>query len=204
MTVDTGSGVDPDELALLARLKAGEARAFESLVRLHGGPMLAVARRMLREDAAAQDCVQEAFLSAYRNLEGFEPRASLGAWLHRITVNACLMRMRKHKRLAETPIDDLLPRFADNSVRLDEPRTEVRDPENELEVKRLRDFVRDRIGQLPDGYRIVLQLRDIEGYSTREAAEAIGIAEGAVKVRLHRARAALKKLVDPVWEEEWV
>ena len=202
VTLDVGDGTDSDETALLARLKAGDGRAFEVLVRSEGGPMLAVARRILRDDAAAHDCVQEAFLSAYRNLEGFEPRASLGAWLHRITVNACLMRMRKHKRLSETSIDELLPSFNDYGVRVGEPNVEIRDPESELEIKRVRDFVRDRIDELPDGYRIVLLLRDIEGYSTREAAEAIGVAEGALKVRLHRARAALKKLIEPIWEKE--
>ncbi|NQW10144.1 MAG: sigma-70 family RNA polymerase sigma factor [Alphaproteobacteria bacterium] len=204
MTLDVGGGTGLDETALLARLKAGDGRAFEILVRSEGGSMLAVARRILRDDAAAQDCVQEAFLSAHRNLETFEPRASLGAWLHRITVNACLMRMRKHKRLAETSIDELLPNFNVYGTRVGEPQAEIRDPEDELGSKQIRHFVRDRINELPDGYRIALQLRDIDGYSTREAAEAMGIAEGALKVRLHRARAALKKLIEPLWEKEGV
>lgn len=190
-----------DDADLVAALKAGDARAFEQLVRDYGAKLLAVARRMMRDDAAAQDCVQEAFLSAHRAIARFEPHGSLGGWLHRITVNACLMRLRSARRLAETPIDDLLPSFSAQGLRLDEPRTEVRDPETELEVRRVRQFVRAKIDELPDGYRIVLLLRDIEGYSTREAAEIMGIAEGAVKVRLHRARAALKTLVEPLWNE---
>jgi RNA polymerase sigma-70 factor, ECF subfamily len=111
------------------------------------------------------------------------------------------MRLRSRKRLAETPIDDLLPSFSDEGLRQGEPRSETRDPESALEAARMQSFVREKIDELPDGYRIVLQLRDIEGYSTREAADLIGIAEGALKVRLHRARAALKKLVDPLWGE---
>ncbi|MFX4222974.1 MAG: RNA polymerase sigma factor [Thalassobaculum sp.] len=190
-----------DETELVAALKAGDERAFERLVRDHGARLLAVARRMMRDDATAQDCLQDAFLSAHKSIGRFEPHGSLGGWLHRITVNACLMRLRAAKRLAETPIDDLLPTFSEQGLRLGEPRTEIRDPETELELTRLQTMVRDKIDALPDGYRIVLLLRDIEGYSTREAAEMIGIAEGALKVRLHRARAALKTLVEPFWDE---
>lgn len=191
----------PVDMAFIAALKAGDDRAFEQLVREHAPRLLATARRMMRNEAAAEDCVQEAFLSAHRAIGDFEPHGTLGAWMHRITVNACLMRLRKAKRLAETPIDDLLPRFDDEGVRRDEPRATIRDPQSALEATRMRRFVRDQIENLPDGYRIVLQLRDIEGYSTREAAEAIGVAEGALKVRLHRARSALKKLIEPLWEE---
>lgn len=190
-----------DETELVSALKAGDERAFERLVRDHGARLLAVARRMMRDDATAQDCLQDAFLSAHKSIGRFEPHGSLGGWLHRITVNACLMRLRAAKRLAETPIDDLLPTFSEQGLRLGEPRTEIRDPETELESNRLRSMVREKIDALPDAYRIVLLLRDIEGYSTREAAEMIGIAEGALKVRLHRARAALKTLVEPLWDE---
>ncbi|MDF1790384.1 MAG: sigma-70 family RNA polymerase sigma factor [Thalassobaculaceae bacterium] len=190
-----------DDAAFIAALKAGDERAFERLVRDQGIRLLALARRMMRDEATAQDCLQDAFLSVHRSIAGFEPHGSLGGWLHRITVNACLMRLRTAKRLAETPIDDLLPDFNGNGLRLGEPRTEIRDPETELEVNRVRRFVREKIDELPDGYRIVLLLRDIEGYSTREAAEMMGIAEGALKVRLHRARAALKTLVEPLWDE---
>lgn len=197
---DHAADAAADDAAFVAALKAGDARAFERLVRDHGGRLLAVARRMVRDDAMAQDCLQEAFLSAHKAIGRFEPHGSLGGWLHRITVNACLMRLRSAKRLAETPIDDLLPTFSPEGLRLGEPRTEVRDPESELEAARLRRLVREKIDALPDGYRIVLLMRDIEGYSTREAADMIGIAEGALKVRLHRARAALKTLVEPHWE----
>lgn len=191
-----------DEAALVARLKAGDERAFETLVRRESARMLAAARRLVRDEATAHDCVQEAFLSAFRAIEGFEPRASLGAWLHRITVNAALMRLRKARRLAETPIDDLLPSFDADGWRVDLVEVPDDDPESELERKRIRTFVRTKIDMLPEGYRVALVLRDLEGWSTREAAEALGIAEGAMKVRLHRARAALKRLIEPLWTGE--
>ncbi len=199
--MDAGASDVTDEAAFVAALKAGDDRAFQQLVREQAPRLLATARRFMRNDSVAEDCVQEAFLSAHRAMADFVPHGSVGAWLHRITVNACLMRLRKAKRLAETPIDDLLPRFNEIGTRVDEPRTEIRDPENALEASRMQQFVREKIDSLPDGYRIVLQLRDIEGYSTREAAEVIGVAEAALKVRLHRARSALKKLIEPLWEE---
>lgn len=199
--MDAPVGQSIDDAEFVAALKSGDARAFEHLVRDQGARMLSVARRMMKDDAAAQDCVQEAFLSAHRAIAKFEPHGSLGGWLHRITVNACLMRLRSAKRLAETSIDELMPTFRDDGLRLGEPRTEIRDPESELETAQVRRYVREKIDELPDGYRIVLLLRDIEGYSTRETADAMGIGEGAVKVRLHRARAALKTLVEPLWEE---
>lgn len=190
-----------DEATLVARLKAGDERAFEILVRRESGRLLAAARRLVRDEAAAQDCVQEAFLSAFRAIDSFEPRSSVGAWLHRITINAALMRLRKGRRLAETPIDDLLPAFDAGGFRHD--LIEVPDdPESELERRRIRDFVRSKVDMLPDGYRTALVLRDLEGWSTKEAAEALGIAEGAMKVRLHRARAALKRLIEPLWTGE--
>jgi len=198
-----GQAAVEDEADLVARLKAGEARAFEQIVRREGGRMLAAARRLVRDEAAAQDCVQEAFISAFRHIDSFEPRASIGAWLHRIAVNAALMRLRKQRRLAETPIDDLLPAFDAEGWRRDDlGEVPDDDPESELMRRRTREFVRAKIDLLPDAYRTALLLRDLEGWSTREAAEALGIAEGAMKVRLHRARAALKRLIEPLWTGE--
>ncbi len=190
---------EAEEAELVARLKAGDERAFELLVRRESGRLLAAARRLVRDEAAACDCVQEAFLSAFRAIDAFEPRSSIGAWLHRITINAALMRLRKERRLAETPIDDLLPSFDADGWRVDLVEVPDSDPESELERRRIRDFVRSKIDMLPEGYRTALVLRDLEGWSTREAAEALGIAEGAMKVRLHRARAALKRLIEPLW-----
>ena len=101
----------PDEVALLERVRAGDERACEALVRQHGGRMLAVARRFLRTEEDSADAVQDAFLSAFRSLEGFERNSGLATWLHRIVVNVCLMRLRARSRSREVRIDDLLPPF---------------------------------------------------------------------------------------------
>lgn len=185
-----------NEAALLVRLRAGDAAAFETLVREQGPRMLAVARRFFSTDEDAADAVQDAFLSAFKALPAFEGGSALGTWLHRITVNASLMRLRSRKRRPEVAIDDLLPRYQDDGHRI-EPLAAFTPPEEpDLERRELAMRVREKIDLLPDDYRTVLVLRDIEGLDTDAAAEALEITPGAVKTRLHRARQALRTLLE--------
>jgi RNA polymerase sigma-70 factor (ECF subfamily) len=187
----------PDEAALLARLRAGDDKAYAELVRAHGGKLLAVARRMLRSEEDARDAVQEAFLSAFRSIDRFEGGARLSTWLHRIVVNAALMRLRTRRRKPEGSIEDLLPGFLEDGHQAQpaQPWREV--PEDTVEGAELRRLVLAKIHELPESHRNVLLLRDIEGLDTDEAAQARGIAPGAVKTRLHRARQALRGLLEP-------
>lgn len=174
----------------------------EGMVRDNIGWMLALAESLLRDRDLAEDCVQDAFLAAIRALPGFEGRSSLKTWLHRITVNACLGKLRRIKRLAEQPIDDLLPEFDNQECRIEAPWTRLAAVHEVQENEDLRTRVAACIGDLPDSYRIVLQLRDIEGYNTAEVADLLDISGQNVKVRLHRARAALKKLLEPILRGE--
>jgi RNA polymerase sigma-70 factor (ECF subfamily) len=166
-------------------------------VRAHGGKLLAVARRMLRHEEDARDAVQEAFVSAFRSIDRFEGGARLSTWLHRIVVNAALMRLRTRRRKPEGSIEDLLPGFLEDGHQAQpaQPWREV--PEDAVEGAELRRLVLEKIHELPEGHRNVLLLRDIEGLDTDEAAQALGIAPGAVKTRLHRARQALRGLLEP-------
>ncbi len=186
------------EGALVARLQAGDALAFAELVRAQGPRMLAVARRLLRSDDDAADAVQDAFISVFRAIGNFEGGAKLSTWLHRIVVNASLMRLRNRARHPETSIDDLLPKFVEDGQHIDEPR-EWRSPEplDALERRETRNLVRSLIDRLPSDYRTVLLLRDIEGLDTKETAELLGVTPNAAKIRLHRARLALRTLLDP-------
>ena len=198
MTLDT----EPDQVALLERLRAGEEAAFVELMKLAGGRMLAVARRFLRKDQDAEDAVQDAFLQAFRNLDGFEGNAKLTTWLHRITVNASLMKLRKQKRTHEVAMEDLLPRYSDDGHRdrLVPEWTET--GADVASVAETRATVRAAIDRLPDGYRNVLLLRDIEQLDTAETAELMGLSINATKTRLHRARQALRELLEPHFSEE--
>ncbi len=181
---------------LVARLKNGDDSAFEELVRGHGGRMLAVARRFLPEEDA-RDAVQDAFLSVTRSIDKFEGNARLSTWLHRIVVNASLMKIRTRTRRPEESIEDLLPRFLADG-HMEQPATPWRESaQHALERDETRRLVRAKIDELPETYRAVLLLRDVEERDTRETADLLGITVANVKVRLHRARQSLRTLLDP-------
>jgi RNA polymerase sigma-70 factor (ECF subfamily) len=183
------------ESLLLARLRAGEDDAYQELLRTHGGRLLAVARRLMRNEEDARDCLQDAFFSAFRAIDRFEGSAKLGTWLHRIVVNACLMRLRSQKRRPEELVDPQLPEFDDYGFRIGPTEMAPLSADELLEKEEVRKQVREGIDGLPENYRTVLILRDIEGFDTAEAAEMLGETPGAVKVRLHRARLVLKSRI---------
>lgn len=174
----------------------------DELVRANIGWMLALAERLLRDRTLAEDVVQESFVRAFNGLAGFEGRSSIESWLHRITVNSALSKLRQLKRLAEQSIDEHLPEFDRLDCRVETPWARLASVEEIIESDDKRRHMYESIGQLPDAYRVVLQLRDIEEYDTREVATLLGISESNVKVRLHRARAALKKLLEPILRAE--
>ena len=183
------------ERPLLARLQTGDEEACERLVREHTGRLLAVARRYLRQEEDARDAVQEAFVAAFRSIARFEGTASLSTWLHRIVINCCLMKLRSGRRRPETSIEELLPRFDETGHRVLDSSEPPESPETALGRDETRRRVRAAIARLPEPYRAVLLLRDIEEVSTAEAARMLGVSENAVKIRLHRARQALRTLL---------
>jgi RNA polymerase sigma-70 factor (ECF subfamily) len=190
----TGGPNDPEEAELLVRLRAGDDSAYEQLLRTHSGRMLAVARRFMASEDDAREAVQEAFVSAFKAIDRFAGDARLSTWLHRIVVNACLMKLRTRRRKPEESIDDLLPTFRENG-HLD--ARGWRDGADDLmERDEVKTLVRSAIDRLPDSYRTVLLLRDIEEFDTEQTAEALGLTRAAVKTRLHRARQALRQLLD--------
>jgi RNA polymerase sigma-70 factor (ECF subfamily) len=192
----SGRAADPDEAALLEGLRAGRDSAYEDLVRRYSGRLLAVARRYLQSEEDARDAVQDAFASAFRSIHGFEGGARLSTWLHRIVVNAALMKLRTRRRKPEESIEELLPRFLEDGHQESPAVPWTRGAHGHLERAESRRLVREAIDRLPESYRTVLLLRDIEELETEEAARALGISGAAVKTRLHRARQALRTLLD--------
>ncbi len=184
------------EDALLERARTGDARAFASLVRREGGGLFRLAYRLTRSEADAYDCVQETFLQAHRRLDQFRGDGPISRWLHRILVNAALGRARSRSRRPEVSLEELQPRFERRGCSLDPHRPALEDAEVLVQRQRTREAVRNAIARLPEGYRDVILLRDIFGRSTAEAADELGLNEGAAKVRLHRARAALKRVLE--------
>ena len=173
---------------------------LEEMVRRFGPRLLSVARRIVRNEEDARDVVQEGFIAAFRAMDSFQGQSSPETWLHRIVVNAALMRLRSRRRRPETSIEDLLPRFLEDGHHethiYDWPET----PEALMGRRETQDIVRSCIDRLPEGHRAILILRDVEELSTEEAAQALGISVGAAKLRLHRARQALRSLLAPFFE----
>jgi RNA polymerase sigma-70 factor (ECF subfamily) len=183
------------ERSLIERLRDGDPGAFEAMVRRYGTQMLAVARRLVRNEDDAREVVQEAFLQAFRALDDFRADAKLSTWLHRIVVNTGLMRLRSSSRRPEGFIDDLLPDF-DTTGHHANPVTPIpMTVEDAIQHQEVRVRVRGAVAQLPDAYRAIIVLRDFEDLTTEEAATALGISENAAKIRLHRARQALGTLL---------
>jgi RNA polymerase sigma-70 factor (ECF subfamily) len=188
---------NPDETALLIALRAGDDVAYELLVTTYGGRLLAVARRILRNEEDARDALQEAFLQAFRALPRFEGSSRISTWLHRIVVNAALMKIRSKKARPEDSIEPLLPTFQEDGHATVEFRAWDGGAEELLQRTETRRLVHACIDRLPATYRTILILRDIEEMDTAEVAAKLGITPNAVKIRLHRARQALRQLMDP-------
>jgi RNA polymerase sigma-70 factor (ECF subfamily) len=190
-----GASPDRGDRELVAGLQRGDEASYELLVRRHGGAMLAVARRVLHNEDDAREAVQDAFLQAFRSIHHFREEARLSTWLHRIVVNAALMRLRAAGRRPEVGIDELLPQFDDAGVHMESIQPLPMSVDAALESAEIRAQVRACVDKLPEQYRTVIVLRDLQELSTTEAALALGITENAIKIRLHRAHQALRTLL---------
>jgi len=184
-----------DESTLVAALRDGQEWAFEAMVRMYGGRMYAVARRICCNDEDARDVLQSAYLNAFRSLRTFEGSSQLATWLHRIVVNTALMRLRSQRRKPEESIETLLPAFQEDGHHVEQFSDWPLPADRLLEREDVRATVRACIAQLPENYRQVLLLRDIEELTTDEVAKMLQVTSTAVKVRLHRARQALSTLL---------
>ena len=181
-----------DRVAMLAR---GNEAAYEALVRSTGPRMHALARRHLGNDADADDAVQDAFVRLFRNIGSFDGRSSVETWLHRIVVNRALDLLRERRRRRQ---DDAPP----TQLERDDGRGSTARPtslEPSAEAQETRHLVLDAIDRLPPLQRVVVRLRDVEGLSLAEAARLLDLEPVTVRVRLHRARRALRiRLADRV------
>jgi RNA polymerase sigma-70 factor (ECF subfamily) len=182
---------------LLEGLRAGDPDAYETLVRQETGRLLVTVRRILRGDEEeARDVVQETMIAALQRIDSFKGDCRISTWLHRIAINGALMRLRSRRRRPETSIEEMLPSFLEDGHRAVGPGDgTIPDPETAAQQAETRRIVRESIDRLPDTYRVVVMLRDIEELSTEETARLLGITTMAVKLRLHRGRQALRELL---------
>jgi RNA polymerase sigma-70 factor (ECF subfamily) len=181
-----------DDDALLRRIRAGDRDAFTDLMRRYNRRLYRVARSVLRDDAEAEDALQDAYLQAYRALPAFRGESALGTWLTRIVVNAALMRQRKTGRLAEV-IELGADVGSDDQAmtrdRLDEPAQ----PELAALRAQTRRLIETGIDKLPTAFRTVFVLRAVEELTVEETAATLDIPEATVRTRYFRARAMLRE-----------
>lgn len=189
-TIGLGPRLSDD--ALVARAKAGGDDAFEMLAERHSTPLRRLLYRMTRDCEAAKDAVQEALASAWRSLGRFEGRSRFSTWFTRIGINAAYSGMRRENELLFDPQDDLHRDSPDWGNQ----------PDEVFESREYLAAVDTALQQLPDDYRTAVVLRDVQGYSTEEAAELLGIGQRALKSRLHRGRTALRARLDDHFAEE--
>ena len=186
MSVDRRAGAaslsELSDEELLSAHCAGDAEAFGELFRRHKDRMWAVALRTTNDRELASDAVQEAFISAFRRADTFRGQAAVTTWLHRIVVNACLDRLRRRRPTSELP--------EDHAAILADRRDHHSSAETGIDV-------RAALATLPEGQRLALTLVDMHGLSVAETAQVLGVAEGPVKSRCARGRAALAPLLRP-------
>ena len=186
-----------EDRLLLGRAQQGDVSAFEALVGLHQDRVYGLALRMTRSEADAAEITQDTFLSAYQHLKDFRGEAAFGSWVHRIAANHALMRLR-HRRVAQAAEAELqTPEFTERGTLADYPVTDwSRDAEEKALDAELGQAIQQAADRLPEGYREVFLLKDVDGLSYEQIAEVTGDSIPAIKSRLHRARLALREAID--------
>jgi RNA polymerase sigma-70 factor, ECF subfamily len=184
-----------DEAQMIASILAGDPQQFHQLIRPYERSVYVMALSMLRNEADAEDAAQEACLKAYRSLANFRADSKFGTWLISITLNVARNRLRRNRLMHMESLD--IPSEEDGHVSPALLRDWREVPLEILERAEVRQILRRAIAALPEIYREVFLLRDVEELSIKEAAQALRVSDSVVKVRLHRARTMLQKTLAP-------
>ncbi len=200
MTEEVPLDVDRE---LLAQAQAGDLSAFEALVEKHRDKVYGVALRMTRSEADAAEITQETFLSAFQHLPEFRGEAAFGSWVHRIAANHALMRLR-HQNVVQAAEEELTgPEFNERGSWVEYPSNDWsrRADEKALDAE-LGTAIQQATDRLPNQYREVFVLKDVEGLSYEQISEITGDSIPAIKSRLHRARLELREAIDRFYNEK--
>jgi len=185
-----------DEKALIARILNGERELFHELIRPYERMVYMTVFSIVKNETDAEDGAQDAIVNAYRHLSKFRGEAKFSTWLTTIAVNEGRQKLRRQKRAKEDSLDE--PIQGEDEEFTPAPLTDWKEiPLEALERKELREALRSAVARLPDIYRQIFTLRDMEELNVAETAAALGINENMVKVRLHRARMMLQKSLVP-------
>ena len=192
-----GPPEEQTDVALVERLRAKDTAALETLMERHGARIYRVAFGITRSCSEAEEIVQDVFLTLFRKIDMFEGRAALGTWLHRVATNAALIKRRGKRVELERSLEDCLPTFRDDGHREGDRAMLVADwsrtPESALLSGEAREILEQAIERLPEHYRALLVLRDVEELSNEEVADILAESVSSVKSRLHRGRMALRE-----------
>ena len=187
------------EVMLIERLRAQDTSVLEILMERYSPRIYRVAFGITRSHGDAEEVVQDVFLTLFRKIDSFEGRAALGTWLYRVAANAALIKRRGKRAEVEVKLEDYRPMFKSDGHREGDRAMLLADwsgtPERELLSGEAREILEQGLALLPDHYRAILVLRDVEELSNEEVAEALGESVASVKSRLHRARMALREVL---------
>jgi RNA polymerase sigma-70 factor, ECF subfamily len=201
-TPDEGAPAPVTDEELVTRARAKDFAAFEQLVGRYGDKVYRLAFRFVRNETEAKEIVQDTFLSVWRKLDTFKGDSQFGSWVYRVAANAALMRLRSQRRHPEISTEELPVDFLDTYGQVPAPGDNwARRPDDELQSEELRRRIQAAVDDLPEIYKTVFLIRDVEGLSTEETAEVLSISVPTVKTRLHRARLALREAISRYFEQ---
>jgi RNA polymerase sigma-70 factor (ECF subfamily) len=201
-TPDAGAPAPVTDEELVTRARAKDFAAFEQLVGRYEDKVYRLAFRFVRNETEAKEIVQDTFLSVWRKLDTFKGDSQFGSWVYRVAANAALMRLRSQRRHPEVSTEELPVDFLDTYGQVPQPGDNwARRPDDELQSDELRRRIQSAVDELPEIYKTVFLIRDVEGLSTEETAQVLDISIPTVKTRLHRARLALREAISRYFEQ---
>jgi RNA polymerase sigma-70 factor (ECF subfamily) len=184
----------PDE-EIVKRVRAGDIAMFEILMRRHNQRVYRVVRAVVKDEADVEDVMQQAYINAFMHLHQFEDRSQFSTWLIRIALHEAFGRRRKVRRAETTTARNRSDVGDDRGEFMDTLTSPAADPERQAYAQELHRVLEAAVDTLPESYRVVFMLRDIEGLTTSETGQGLGLGDEAVKTRLHRARAMIRRAV---------
>lgn len=187
------------DLALIEQFRKGSINAFEELINRYESKIFNLALRLTRNPEDAEEVLQDVFATLYRKVLSFQGKSAFSSWLYRIVVNAAFMKLRKRKQQSTLFLEDLSP--ATRQAVLDNDPLFIARSDTLTYARELRDVLSGAINRLPEQYRAVFVLRDVDGLSNQEVGEILMISIPAVKSRLHRSRLMLRKKLQRYYQE---
>jgi|LauGreDrversion4_2_1035121.scaffolds.fasta_scaffold13444_5 RNA polymerase sigma-70 factor (ECF subfamily) len=187
------------DVEVVNQFKAGDALAFEEIISRYESKVMSLALRFTRNQEDAEEVMQDVFTTVYRKIDGFRGQSAFSSWLYRIVVNAAFMKLRKRKQSQTVSMDDLSPAIKQYCI--DRETFNGSFSQNITISHEMQSVIQNAVNKLPDQYRAVFVLRDVDGLSNQETGEILNLSIPAVKSRLHRSRIMLRKKLQRYYED---